>query len=207
MVVACSSSVATPTTGVPSSTSLPQAVGNTLAAPSFSEVLNQTSSQGKQTDHLVYQAPDRLGGYIQRGSKRTYVYVIGTTQYQSQAVPNATSTKHLTFQSQTSQGANALDPAHGYLPYATQAKHPTRSGNTHSFTLTKNGQTGTFTYAVRGQYISKFTLTVPNGSVNLDISAVGSRHRWPYPPGPTSDSCPSYGFGDCPVGYRFHGGP
>ncbi len=186
MIAACSSSAATPTTGTPGSASLPQAVGNTLAASSFSEVLNQNSPQGKQTDHLVYQAPDRLGGYIQRGSKRTYVYVIGTTQYQSQAVPDTSSTKHLTFQSQTSQGATALDPAHGYLPYATQAKHTTRSGDVHSFSLTKNGQTGTFTYAVKGQYISRFTLTVPSGSVNLEISAIGTSPPVVLPPGSNS---------------------
>ena len=31
----------------------------------------------------MYQAPDRLGGYIQSGNKRTYVYVIGKWEYQS----------------------------------------------------------------------------------------------------------------------------
>jgi hypothetical protein len=176
LIAACGSSGATPasTPGASKGASLQQAVANTLSSPNFSEVVNQTSPQGKQTDYLVYQAPDRLGGYIQRGSSRTYVYVIGTTQYQSQAVPSGTSTKQLIFHSQASQGAAALDPAHGYLPYATQTKHPTRSGDTYSFTLTNQGKTGTFTYAVSGQHISRFTLGVPPSSVQLDISAIGT---------------------------------
>ncbi len=191
MIAACSSSGATPTTGAPNGASLQQAVTNTLAATNFSEVLNQTTPQGGQSDHLRYQAPDRLGGYIQRGSMRTYVYVIGNTEYQSQAVRNSTSTKQLTFHSQASQGATALDPAHGYLPYATQAKHPTRSGDTYSFTLTKNGQTGTFTYAVKGQHISQFTLTVPKASVTLDLSAVGTSPPVALPTGSNFGSASS----------------
>src|SRR5579863_8691232 len=117
-MAACSSSVATPatsttaaprstTTAAPGSTLLEQAVANTLNAPNFSEVLTQNTSQGKEIDHLVFQAPDRVGGYILRGSKRTYVYVIGTTQYQSQSVPSSAPTTQLTFHSQTSQSATA----------------------------------------------------------------------------------------------------
>lgn len=151
-----------------------QAVTNTLSAHNYTEVLTQSSPQGKQTDYLTYQAPDRLGGYIQSGSKRTYVYVIGSTEYQSQAVPNNTSMRAVSFQSQASQGVTALDPAHSYLPDATQAKHATLSGNTYSFTLTNQGQTGTFTYTVDGQYVSDFTLKVSTASVQVNISAVGS---------------------------------
>lgn len=172
-MAACSSAGTSPTTVAPRSQSLQQAVSNTVSAPNYSEVLREDTKQGKQTDYLKYQAPDRLGGYIQSGSKRTYVYVIGSTQYQSQAVPVGTSAKQLTFQSQASQGAAALDPAHGYLPYATQASHPKRSGDTYSFTLTKQGQTGTFTYIVNGRYVSRFTLSVPSSKVQVDISAVG----------------------------------
>jgi len=153
---------------------LQQAVTNTLSAPNYTEVLSQSSSQGKQTDYLKYQAPDRLGGYIQSGSKRTYVYVIGSTEYQSQAVPNGTSIKQVTFQSQSSQGVTALDPAHSYLPNVTQTKHVTRSGNTYSFTLSNQGQTGTFTYTVNGQYVSTFNLKVSSASVQMSISAIGT---------------------------------
>jgi hypothetical protein len=190
-VAACSSSGTTPTTGAAKSASLQQAVTNTVSAPNYSEVLSQNTQQGKQTDYLKYQAPDRLGGFIQRGSKRTYFYVIGNTEYQSQAVSNNTSTKQLTFHSQASQGATALDPAHGYLPYATQANHPTRSGDTYSFTLTKQGQTGAFAYTVNGQHVSKFTLRVPSSSVQLDISAVGTSPPVALPTGSNVSSASS----------------
>jgi hypothetical protein len=153
---------------------LQQAVTNTLSAPNFTEVLSQSSPQGKQTDYLTYQAPDRVGGYIESGSKRTYVYVIGSTEYQSQAVSDDTSMKTLTFQSQSSQGVTTLDPAHSYLPDASQTKHATLSGNTYSFTLTNQGQTGMFAYTVHGRYVSDFTLNVSTASVRLNITAVGS---------------------------------
>ena len=60
-----------------------QAVHNTQHAASYSEVVSETTPQGTQTDYLVYQAPDKLGGYIQSGNRRTYVYVIGNKEYQS----------------------------------------------------------------------------------------------------------------------------
>jgi hypothetical protein len=154
------------------------AVPNTLAAANYSQVLSEDTPQGKQTDYLVYQAPDRLGGYIQSGSKRTYVYVIGKFEYQSLTVANNASTNHLVLYRQPSQGAQALDPAHGYLPYAKSAKDVQQSGDTYSFTLsetTSQGkETGTFAYTVSGSYVSEFTLNVAGSSVQLIISQVGS---------------------------------
>jgi hypothetical protein len=154
------------------------AVPNTLGAANYSEVLNEDTPQGKQTDYLVFQAPDRLGGYIQSGSKRTYVYVIGKAEYQSLTVANNTSTSHLVFYRQASQGAKALDPAHGYLPYAKQAKDVQKSGDTYSFTLSETTaqgkQSGKFVYTVSGPYVSEFTLDVATASVQLVISEVGS---------------------------------
>jgi hypothetical protein len=154
------------------------AVPDTLGAANYSEVLNETTPQGKQTDYLVYQAPDRLGGYIQNGTKRTYVYVIGKYEYQSLTVAATASTGSLTFYRQPSQGAKALDPAHGYLPYAKQAKNITQSGDTYSFTLSETTSagkaSGKFTYTVTGSYVSQFTLDVAPSSVDLVISQVGS---------------------------------
>jgi hypothetical protein len=192
-ISACSSSSGTTsTTGSPTNVPLLQAVSNTLSARNYSEVVSQDTSQGKQTGYLKYQSPDRLGGYIQNGSKRTYVYFIGSTEYQSQAVSNNTPTKQLTFHTQAAtQGVTGSDPAHGYLPYATQAKNPTRSGDTYSFKLTQQGQTGTFSYTVNGQYVSKFTLRVPPSSVQLDISAVGSSPQVSLPTGSKVSSASS----------------
>jgi hypothetical protein len=159
----------------PTTAPLQQAVTNTLSATNYSEVVTEKTSQGMQTDYLVYQAPDRLGGYIQSGNKRTYVVAIGTFVYQSLTVTNNASTSHLTFYRQQSQGARLLDPAYRYLQYARQGKHITRSGDTYSFTLTNSSkQTGAFSYTVTGQDISEMSLVVGAASVRLDISLVGS---------------------------------
>jgi len=162
----------------PKNAPLQQAWKNTLAARNYSEVLSESTPQGQQTDYLVYQAPDRLGGYIESGAKRTYVYVIGKWEYQSLTVANGASTSHLVFYRQPSQGAKALDPAHGYLPYARQAKDVQQSGDTYSFTLTETttqgSATGAFGFTVSGPYVSEFTLKVQSSSVQLVISQVGS---------------------------------
>jgi hypothetical protein len=110
-------------------------------------------------------------------------------------VPPGTSTAHLTFYRQASQGAAALDPAHGYLPYAYQDKQPTRSGNSYSFTLTQRGQTGNFVYTVNGQYISEFTLGVSNASVRLVISGVGTSPKVALPAGARVVAAPGGGLG------------
>jgi hypothetical protein len=162
------------------------AVANTKAASSYTQVVTEKTPQGDQTDYLVWQAPDRLGGYIQSGNRRTYVYVLpapsGSVEYQSITVPVATATRHLVFYRQASQSAALLDPAHNYLQYASRAKHPTTSGSTYFFTLTQTTASGTetghFAYTVAhtdsGQYISQFGLAVQGASVHMVISAVGS---------------------------------
>ncbi len=129
-------------------------------ASNYSEVLNEVTPQGKQTDYLVYQAPDRLGGYIQSGNRRTYVYVIGKWEYQSLTVAVGASTDHLTFYRQASQGAQALDPAHGYLPYAKQAKNITKSGDTYTFTLSETTAQGKQTGQVRLHRLGSLRLGV-----------------------------------------------
>jgi hypothetical protein len=161
----------------PNNVSLTDAVTNTLAAPNYSEVLTENTAQGQQTDHLTFQSPNRLGGYIQSGDKRTYVVVIGNIEYQSVTVSADTPTSKLKYYRQASQGVVALDPAHGYLPYAKQVKNPTGSSGTYTFTITKQGQTGTFTYVVSGKYIATFNLVV-----NLDISQVGTSAPVVAPP-------------------------
>jgi len=163
------------------------AVPNTLGAANYSEVLNEVTPAGKQTDYLTFQAPDRLGGYIQSGTKRTYVYVIGKWEYQSLTVAVGASTGHLVLYRQVSQGAKALDPAHGYLPYAKQAKNVTQSGDTYTFTIsetTSQGKaSGKFAYTVTGPYVSQFTLDVADSSVDLVISQVGSSPAVQLPAG------------------------
>ncbi len=162
----------------PKDAPLDQAVSNTLSAANYSEVHTENTPGKSQTDYLVYQAPDRLGGYIDSASQRIYVYVIGKFEYQSASLPKNADTSHLVLYRRPSQGAQALDPAHGFLPYAQYAKNIQKSGDTYSFTLSKSSllgqETGEFTYTVIGPYVSEFTLSVAASSVQLIISQVGS---------------------------------
>ena len=121
------------------------------------------------------QAPDRLGGYIQSGNKRTYVYVIGSTEYQSLTVPAGT--PHQEASRSTSRRARAAKAS--TRPTATcstppQAKHVDPDRGHLLVHADQAGQTGTFTVHRDGQYVSQFTLTVPGASVQLDISDVGT---------------------------------
>ena len=181
----------------PKNVPLQKAVDNTLAASNYSQVVTESTPQGKQTDYLVFEAPDKLGGYVESGNKRTYVYVIGDTEYQSLTVPSTASTKHLTFYAQPSQGATTVDPTHNYLRYAATAKNISQTGSTYSFTLTQNGETGHFAYTVSGSYISEFDLSVKTASVQLVISQVGSSPPVALPSGakvvkaPTSPTTPT----------------
>lgn len=181
----------------PDNVPLSKAVVNTQHAPNYSEVVSESTPQGTQTDYLVYQAPDKLGGYIQSGNRRTYVYVIGSKEYQSITVTANTPTKHLVFYEQPSQGAATLDPAHNYLRYAQQAKNPQQSGSTYTFSLTQGGQVGNFVYTVSGKYVSAMTLTVKTASVQLAISMVGTSPPVALPAGakvvaaPTSPATPT----------------
>jgi hypothetical protein len=165
----------------PKTASLDAAVANTLAAPNYTEVLTEVTPEGNQTDYLVYQAPDRLGGYIESGSKRThtYVYIIGPLEYQSVTVSSSASTAHLSFYKQASPGgAKQSDPVQRYLTYAIP-KNVKQSGNTYTYRIsertTQGGtETGTLAYTVSGQYISEFSLSLPQGSVKLIVSQVGT---------------------------------
>jgi hypothetical protein len=185
----------------PKNAALPNAVASTLAAPSYSEVLSEVLPQGKQTEYLNFQGPDRLGGYLQSGNKRSYVVVIGSVLYQSLTVSSNVSTNHLTFYKQQARGTAASnDPAHNYLPYIKQAKNITGSAGISSFSLTKSGEVGSFTYTVSGKYVSEFSLSVsqssaPVSSVQLDISQIGTAPPVALPTGAKVVAAPSGGVG------------
>jgi hypothetical protein len=152
---------------------------HTLGAANYTENFSEVASVGKQTEFLVFQSPDRIGGYQQSGNKRTYVYVIGKAAYESLTVAANASTAHLTFYRQpvpAGESAKSFDPAHIYLPYARDktVTDLQNQGSTHSFTITKSGQTGHFVYTVSGPYVSEFTLKVEAESVALSIAKVGS---------------------------------
>jgi hypothetical protein len=171
---------------------------HTPGAPNYTEVFSEVASVGKQSEFLVFQAPDRIGGYQQSGNKRTYVYVIGQVAYESLTVAADASTAHLTFYRQplpAGESAKSFDPAHIYLPYArdTTVKDLQNQGSTHTFTITKSGQTGHFAYTVSGPYVSEFTLKVGAESVALSISKVGTSPSVALPAGAKVVAAPSGG--------------
>jgi hypothetical protein len=177
-------------------------VGNTKThtsgAANYSEIFTEVASVGKQSESLVFQAPDRIGGYQQSGSKRTYVYIIGKVAYESLTVAAKASTAHLTFYRQplpTGESAKSFDPAHIYLPYARQV-NPDKvqnDGSTHTFTIDKSGQTGHFVYTVSGSYVSEFTLKVEAELVALSISKVGTSPPVALPAGAKVVAAPPTG--------------
>ncbi len=169
--------------GAPKNSTLSAAATNTLSAPNYTETVVEKTPQGTQTDQLVWQAPDKLGGYIQSGNKRSYVYILpsksgGSVEYQSVTVSASAPTTHLTFYRQASQSAALTDPAQHYLPYAVHAKNVTQSGSTHTFTLKQTSSQGpvtiTFTYTVSGRYVSQLGLAAQGSSVQLTLTAIGS---------------------------------
>jgi hypothetical protein len=181
---------------------LDQAVNNTLAASNYTEVFSQTTPQGTQSEHVVFQAPDSLSGYEQIGNKRTYVVIIGTKAYGSLTVAAKASTLHLTYYKETVAGAKQVDPARRYLPYAKQAKHVVSNGDTHTFTLSQMGQVGAFLYQVSGWHISHMTLAVPaaQASVHLDITKVGTSPPVALPAGAKIVNAPTGSTSGTPAG-------
>lgn len=175
----------------PSNVPLKKAVANTLAAPSYNEVVTQVAPQGTETDYLTYVAPSTLGGYIEESGLRSYVYVIGSTEYVSHPVPAGTAPKHLTFQKQQGPGAKAVDPLRHYLGFAATGRNITQNGGTYSFALSQRGQTGHFTYTVSGRYISDVLLTVATESVHVVVSQVGSAAHVALPKGVKIVSAPA----------------
>lgn len=175
----------------PDNAPLQRAVKNTLAAPNYTEVLDTTSPNGSQTLHLVFQAPDRLGGYAVNGNRRTYIYVIGAYEYQSLTVPATASDKHLVFYRQPGRPASQADPARGFLHFAEQGQNVQGSAGSYTFTVTQNGVTGRFTATVSGPYVSAMTLVAPSESDQLEISQVGSSPPVALPSGSRVIGVPS----------------
>ncbi|MEI7859433.1 MAG: hypothetical protein WCI26_06320 [Acidimicrobiales bacterium] len=165
-----------------SGVALGPAVTNTLSAPNFSEHLVEHTPQGSQTANLVFQAPDRLGGWLESAGRRTYLYIIGSTEYISVTQSTKGPKTPLTFYKQQTTGALAVDPAHTYLPYYNKGP-ATTSGSVTTVTLSQGGQTENLKYTVTGDYVSNFKAVTPGGSISLDISAVGTSPQVKLPAG------------------------
>jgi hypothetical protein len=176
----------------PEQATLKQAVTNTLDAPDYTSTVS-TSSAAAQSQNLVYQAPDRIGGYVDTGTRRIYVAVIGSVEYQSTQVSTSRSSANLTFIKEASQPARSYDPVQGYLPYVAKGTDVTRDGDVYSFTVTQQGQTAKFTLTVSGQYVSLLTIATSGTTITLAISDVGTSPAVTLPPGAkvTSSSPPN----------------
>jgi hypothetical protein len=154
---------------------LDTAATSTLHAANYTELATVTGGEdGNETLSLVWHAPDTLGGHVESQGRRAYVWVFGTTEYQSTTVAVTRGPSGLTIQKGTGQPASASDPAQGLLPYAQRATHVTRSGDTYSFEVTQDGQTAHFTATVTGPYVSRITVSAPSQSSVLGISQVGT---------------------------------
>ena len=155
-----------------SATSITQAVKNTLKAPNYTEDLTEKTPQGNQQAHLVFQAPDRLAGWLVSSGRKTYLFIIGSTEYIAVTGAASASTPKV-FYTQQTQGAVAVDPANTYLNYCTK-KPATRNGAVTTVTLSQGGETETLTCTVSGNYVSNFKAVTPGGTIELAISSVGS---------------------------------
>jgi len=165
-----------------SGTTLSQAVTNTLNAQSYTENLAEKTPQGNQTASLSYQAPDRLGGWLDSVGRRTYLVIIGTTEYISVTRPIKGAKGPIDFYKQQTEGAKAVDPAHTYLMYYDKGTS-TKSGSVTTVTLSQGGETEKLIYTVTGNYVSNFKAVTPGGTINLTIGNVGSAPKVSLPSG------------------------
>ena len=159
----------------PRQASLRQAVDNTLGASSYTEDISHVTAQGTETLHLVFEAPDRLGGYVQLGNARSYVFVLGSTEYQSPTVSSGTPTRKLTFYAQAGSPARSNDPLASYLTdYVRPATAVHRDGTRYRVTVLRSGQKGVFVTTVSGAYVAELSVRAPGLSDDITVSAVGS---------------------------------
>jgi hypothetical protein len=181
-----------------SGTALGQAVTNTLGSPNYTEYLVEKTPQGSQVGFLVYQAPDkgpgRLGGWIESAGRRTYVVIIGSTEYLSVTRTVGSAKAPLNFYVQQVAPVQVSDPAHRYLSFWNcQHSSPcptTRSGSVSTVTVSQGGQSEKLTFTVTGNYVSEFRVAPTGGSITLTISDVGTSPPVALPKGAKVVSSP-----------------
>ncbi len=178
----------------PKNVSLDKAVTNTLNASSYTEDVSESTPQGSQTLHFVYQAPDRLGGYVQSGRLRSYVYIIGTSGYRAITVPAGTPTNRLHFYRQSiPPGTAQADGVAVYLQPASRGANKKTSNGVTTMTISQGGVTATFVYTVSGQYVSALDATAPGQAVHLIVTDVGSSPSVSLPAGAKVAGIPTTG--------------
>ena len=170
----------------PKESGLRAAVTNTLAASNYTEDLSEVTSQANQSEHLVFEAPNRLAGYVQSGAKRQYVVIIGSVAYQTGVVSTSTPTDKLVFKKQATGEPNAAvssDPVHTDLPFVKKAKNVKQDGDVSTFTLTQQGGVELFHVTVAGQFVSDLSVTATAGRLHLAISSINGSPSVQVPTG------------------------
>jgi hypothetical protein len=176
----------------PTQADLHQAVANTLAAPNYtSDSVLAQSGGATESQHLVWQAPNRLGGYVQSQGRRSYVAVIGGFEFQSSPISPTASTAHLTFVRQASQPASSYDPVRNYLALLQRATQVHQSGGTSTFVLDEQGQVLHGSVTVVGQYVDALRIAGGGASVGVTISSVGSSPPVALPSGAKISTSPA----------------
>jgi len=174
---------------LPSHGGLQGAVNSTLGASNYTEDLHAVTTQSHQAEHLVFESPDKLGGYVERGSQRQYVVITGSDVYQSGVVRSSTPTDKVAFRKSATGQSNAAvanDPVQSDLQIVKAATDVKRNGDVYSFTKTSQGQTELFKVTVAGQYISDIDVSAPKvGHVDLAISSIHSSPSVALPAGAT----------------------
>ena len=149
----------------PKNVPLKQAVANTLGAPNYTEVSPRSTPQGTQTDDLVWQAPDKLGGYV---AERKQAHL--RLRHRGQGVPEPDRVGGHPHQApgvlpaaEPGGGGSSTWPSTTWVSL-NWPRTSCRHGNTYTFSLTQGGQTGHFDYhRVEGKYVSAINLTVTSG--------------------------------------------
>ena len=134
------------------------------------------------------------GAYLKIDPTNVVTVIIGSTEYISVTQPAKSTTPPLTFYSQQTTGAQAVDPAHTYLPYYNKGP-ATKSGSVTTVTLSQGGQTEHLTYTVTGNYVSNFKAVTPGGTINLAISKLGTSPAVALPKGAKIVAAPTQSAG------------
>ena len=159
-----------------SGTALSQAVKNTLGATNYTEDLVEKTPQGNQSAHLVYQAPDRLGGWLLSGrSQDLPLHHRDHRVHRGQPVglrPDADDLLHAADHRRPGGRPGAHVPART----TTRASPPGTDRSPRS-SSTQGSQKETLTYTVTGNYVSDVQRRPRRAARSTSASRTSTRPR------------------------------
>lgn len=147
----------------------------TVAASGYTEDFKQTSPQGTDEYHLVYQAPDRLSGYHTVAGRRLYVSAVGTTFYEGVSGAPGGGQSSARYIGQPSRPASTIDPVQQDFTLLVRdtgrAVNVTRVGDVYTFDV---AQIGHFTVTVTGPYATSMVVQGAGGTDVLEVGGIDS---------------------------------